>query len=131
MKYSQYVGFAASLALIAVCYLPWIYIASKNIIVTGMNAPGTNFGRPGLMNIILNLVIALLFLLPFIPAKRVNVLLAALNLGWSIRNFLLLTTCIAGECPEKREGIYLLLTLAAVIQLMTFFPKINMKEERQ
>lgn len=128
MKYSQIIGIAASLALIAVCYQPWSYIESRNIIVTGLHATGTNFGRPGLINLILNVAITLLFILPYVWAKRLNVLIAALNVAWSIRNFLLLSACSGGECPQKRAGLYLLVSLSVIVQLITFFPRINIKE---
>ena len=71
----------------------------------------------------------LLFLLPKIWAKRTNLFIAALGLAWSIRNFLLVTSCLMGECPEKKAGIFLLLLCAALVLLMTLFPKIELKRQ--
>ena len=51
MKYSQLIGIGLAIALIAICYLPWIYISSIRITVTGLHSEGTSFGKPGLVNI--------------------------------------------------------------------------------
>ena len=50
MKYSQPIGIAATLTLMAVCFLPWSFVVSQQITVTGFHAPGTNVGKPGLFN---------------------------------------------------------------------------------
>ena len=126
MKHSQPIGIIAALAIIAICYMPWVFIASNNISVTGLDAGPTDFGRPGLMNIFLSCVCILFFAVPKIWAKRTNVFIATLNFAWSIRNFILLTTCQAGECPEKNAGLYLLLMASFTMLLMTFLPKINL-----
>lgn len=122
MKYSNYIGIIAALAIVAVCFMPWVYIPFIQTTVTGMSADKTNLGRPGLMNIILCIVAVALFIIPQIWAKRINIFMSIFNLAWSIRNFLLITQCELGECPEKKSGIYLLLFLSAVLLLMTFLP---------
>jgi len=42
----KWVGFLATLALIAACFFPWVFIESKNITVTGIESAGTTFGKP-------------------------------------------------------------------------------------
>ena len=131
MKYSQFAGIVAAIALIAVCFIPWSFIASKNILITGMQATGTSFGRPGYMHIVLTVAMLIFFSISRVWAKRTNVFIAALNLAWSVRNYLLVTGCLMGDCPEKRPGIFLLIVLSAFILLMTFFPKIKMPAANQ
>ncbi len=126
MKYSQLLGISATIILIGICYLPWSSISERNIIVTGLSAPGTMFGEPGLMHIALAVPLIILFSIPKIWAKRINVFVAAINLAWGIRNYILLTTCFMGECPEKRYGLFLELLLCSFILVMTFFPKIEL-----
>ncbi len=125
MKYSQLLGIIATIILVGICYLPWSFISEKNIIVTGMSAPGTMFGKPGLMHIVLAAPLIILFIIPKIWAKRINVFISAINLAWSIRNYILLTTCFMGECPEKRYALFLELLLCSFILVMTFFPKVE------
>lgn len=130
MKHSQLIGVLASLAIIAICYMPWVFIAGNNILITGLDSGVTNFGRPGIMNIVLSVAGAIFFAVPKIWAKRTNVFVGTVNFAWAIRNYILLTTCQAGECPEKKAGLYLLLIITFIMLLMTFFPKIAIPEEK-
>lgn len=125
MKYSQLFGIIAVLALAAICYLPWSYIQEKNILVTGMSAPGTMFGKPGLMHFVLGVPLIMFFIIPKIWAKRINVFISAINLAWSVRNYILLSTCFMGECPKIKLGLILSMALSTFILVMTFFPKIK------
>ena len=130
MKYSQLLGCIAVVLLAAVCYLPWSYIEENNILITGMSAPGTLFGKPGLMHFVLGGVLIIFFLIPRLWAKRTNVFFGAVNLAWSVRNYILLSTCYMGECPKLRYGIYLEILLCIGILFMTFLPDLK-KLERQ
>lgn len=128
MKYSQFLGVAACVALIINCFFPWSYVAEIHLLITGINA-GDNLGKPGLFNIIICMVMLVFFLLPKIWAKRANVILGALNIAWSIRNYLLVSTCSGGICPEKKWGIFMLLLLSLFIEVMTFMPPIKIVEK--
>ena len=127
MKYSQLLGAIAAAFVIMLCYLPWAFIPSHSITVTGLYAEGTNFGKPGLSNIILSGLSMLLFSISAIWAKRVNVFICALNVAWAVRNFLLVGACMMGECPEKKLALYLLVGVSVFIQIMSFLPKINIR----
>ncbi|MGN6619371.1 MAG: hypothetical protein ACTHJ5_19500 [Ilyomonas sp.] len=71
----------------------------------------------------------LFFAIPKVWSKRTNVFFGAINFGWSVRNYLILTNCFMGECPEKRFGIFLLLLLSFSMLLLTFFPDIKVKDD--
>src|ERR1700753_338110 len=107
MKYSKWLGIVGVILLIIACTMPWVQIISKNITVTGLNATGTNYGKPGLMNIILSCFAAAFFLLPKVLAKRSNLFVCAFNTAWAIRNYILVSACFLGECPVKQIGLYL------------------------
>lgn len=128
MKYSQTIGFLAALAILGICFLPWVTIPTKELVVTGMNAKGTDFGTPGKVNIFFSVIMAICFLLPKILAKRTNVFLGALNFSWAIRNYILLTTCMMGICPERHWALLALVFISAISLLMTFFPKIDVNK---
>ena len=125
MKHSQTIGIAASVALIAICFLPWSFIESQQITVTGFHAEGTNYGKPGLFNIIMSVINIAMFLIPAIWSKRTNVFIASFNLAWSVRNYLLLSSCMMGECPEKKPALFILVGLSVIILVMTLLPKIE------
>ena len=130
MKYSQLLGCIAVVLLAAASYLPWSFIAERNILVTGMSAPGTIYGKPGLMHFVLGFILILFFIIPKIWAKRINVFTAAINLAWSVRNFILLSTCYMGECPQKKFGLYLALVLCFFILIMSFLPELKKLERK-
>jgi hypothetical protein len=131
MKYSQLVGVVAALAIIGLCFVPWIYIPSVHITVTGLHAEGTSFGKPGLLSIYFSTISIVFFLIPRIWSKRANVFIATINFAWAIRNYILLTACLGGECPEKKAGLYLLVLASLVVLLMSFFPKITVKSKEE
>ena len=125
MKYSQLLGVFGVIALAAVCYMPWSIIPEKDLTVTGMSTVGTDFGKPGLMHLVLGVLLIVFFLVPRLWAKRINVFVAAINLAWGIRNYVLLSTCYMGECPLKKPGLFIMLALCTFIQVMSLFPKIE------
>lgn len=131
MKYSQLLGLLACIGLVIACFMPWSFVAERNILLTGMNEAVPDFGRPGMFNIILSIVMSFLFIIPKIWAKRINVIVAAVNVAWSFRNFLLAASCYGGECPQKRAGIYLLLCLSVFILIMSFLPPIKIQPQQQ
>lgn len=130
MKYSQTIGIAAGVLLIAACFLPWSFIESRQLTVSGLEAAGTNFGKPGLFNIVVGAVCMLLFALPRIWAKRTNVFLNAINLAWAIRNYIIVSSCMMGECPVKKFGLYVLLVAAIIMQAMALFPRMDVQKKK-
>lgn len=129
MKYSQLIGMSAALILLSCCFLPWVIINSQQLTVTGWNATGTSFGKPGLTNIILSTIMLLFFALPAVWAKRTNVFIGALNLAWAVRNYLLVSACMMGECPVKQPALYILVCMAAILQAMALLPKLEVSSK--
>ncbi|GAC1399310.1 MAG: hypothetical protein NVSMB63_19210 [Sediminibacterium sp.] len=97
--------------------------------ISGISARGTDFGKPGLFNILLCLLAILLFAVPRIWAKRTNVFVGAVNLAWTLRNYIILSACMLGECPEKKPALYALIVLSVLIQVMVLFPKIDLNRD--
>ncbi len=128
MKYSNYIGIFAGALMLASAFMPWVYIASIDTSVTGFGAVKTIFGKPALMNAILMTVHVILFLLPFMWAKRINPFIGAITVAWAIRNFLLLSTCRNGECPQKQIWLYIYLIAAVVVAVMTLLPDMKVKK---
>jgi hypothetical protein len=129
MKYSKWIGLFGVALTVYAAFQPWVFVVSKNITVTGLNATGTNFGRPAMLNVILSIIAAVFFLAPYVMAKRANLFFCAFNLAWSIRNFIIVSLCRAGECPEKQTGLYLLLIAASLMMFSALFPDIKLKKE--
>ena len=131
MKYSKWIGILAFVMLIVISYQPWVYIASKQITVTGLNAAGTNFGKPALLSLVMGVVAVILFLLPYTGAKRANLFFCALILAWAIRNFIILSTCRQGDCPQKEAGLYIMLAASIIMLAASLFPDVKLKNSEQ
>lgn len=131
MKYSQWIGIAAAILVVIACYLPWIEIDYLSKTLTGMDAEGTNLGKPGKLHIIFCVLAAVLFLLPLIWAKRVNLLFCALGLAWAVRNFLIYARCEMATCPERRYGLYLVLLGSVVMLAASLFPDMKIVEKKK
>ena len=129
MKYSNYIGIFAGAVMLAVAFMPWVYISSIQTNVTGFGAVKTIFGKPALMNAFLMIPHVILFLLPFMWAKRINPFIGAITVAWAIRNFLLLSTCRNGECPQKQIWLYVYLIAAIVVAVMTVLPDVKVKQK--
>lgn len=127
MKYSQTIGFMLCLALLFCTTQPLVVIESQNWIITGWKTAGTNFGQPGKFIVYVGSLSLVLFLIPNLWAKRLNMALGALLLSWCIRNYLILAACNMGECPEKQWALYASVFFSAAILLMTFLPKLKNK----
>lgn len=118
------------LAVIASCFLVWVIIPARDIVVSGIRAEGTNFGSPGYFTILMGVLFLAFHFISRVWAKRANLVVAALNLAWALRNYFLISTCIAGECPVKQPGIYLMLASSALLMVIALFPDIRLPETK-
>ena len=74
---------------------------------------------------LLSFIAIVLFLIPAIWAKRTNIFIGAIVFTWSLRNYILVSTCLMGECPVKQPALYALVVAGGVVMLMTLLPKLN------
>src|SRR5678816_2639743 len=89
----KWIGLLGAIALIAACFFFFFFIESKNIVVTGINSAGTAFGKPGYFHFVLASLYLILHFIPRLWAKRINILVSALNIGWAARNYFLISAC--------------------------------------
>ena len=125
MKHSQTIGILLCLALIYTTTQQFIIIESRHWVITGWNPVGSSLGQSGKFLCFFAALGALFFALPFIWAKRFNMVFGAFMFAWSFRNYLILSTCQMGECPQKQWALYGCIILSGLILLMTFLPKIK------
>ncbi|ANH83849.1 hypothetical protein A8C56_10715 [Niabella ginsenosidivorans] len=111
--------------------MPWSFIASLQLTLSGVDTTGTRYGKPAYGHFILDALILAFTLVPRIWAKRLNLLIGVLNLGWAIRNFLLFGRCEAGDCPERQIGLYLALAASVILMLTILFPQMELKENEE
>ena len=130
MRWMKWAGLAAAVLLIFSCFLTWVIITSKNIAVSGVDATGTSFGKPGYFHFLFTFFFIVFTFIPRIWAKRTNFLITALNLAWAIRNYLIISACRGGDCPEKHAGIYLVLIASMLMLASALFPDIKLPEQK-
>ena len=131
MRYMKWIGLAAAVLLIVSCFSPWVFIESRSITVSGIDATGTNYGKPGYFHFLMAALFLLCNFVQRVWAKRMNLAITALNLGWAIRNFFVIAACQGGECPAKKSGIYLMLLASVLMLLSALFPDIKLAEEKR
>jgi len=124
MRFKLILSILAVGLLVVSCLLPWMTIESKGITITGVDATGTDYGRPGFFHFFWGGLYLVLILINRVWSKRTAIILAAFNIAWMFRNFLLLPACLMGECPVRKAGLYLLL----VASLMMFITPMLTKE---
>jgi hypothetical protein len=131
MRWMKWIGEAAALLLIFSCFIPWVFIESKNITVTGIDATGTSFGKPGYFHLLMSILFLLFNFIPKVWARRSNLLVAALNIAWAVRNYFLISACQMGDCPAKKSGIYLILITSLLMMAAALFPDMKLPEEKK
>jgi hypothetical protein len=127
----KWVGILAAMIVIGSCFFPWVIIDSKNIIITGIDASGTNFGKPGYFNFLLCAVYVLLALIPKVWASRTNLFFSTLNLAWSFRNFILLARCEGGECPSRQPALVIILVASLLMLVALLFTPLSTKTHEE
>lgn len=129
MRWMKWTGLAAAVVLIISCFYTWVVITTKNIVVTGVDATGTHFGKPGYFNLLFTFLFLVFTFTPRIWAKRINLVVCAFNMAWAVRNYFVVSTCRAGECPEKHLALYLLVAASLLMLVSSFFPDMKLKEK--
>ncbi len=104
----RWLAIASAIVLIVACFFPLVSIQSKSIVVSGIDATGTSFGKPGYMHLLLSGLAILLLLIPKTIAIRICIFLTAFNVAWAIRNYIVLSLCQGGECPVKHAALYII-----------------------
>jgi len=131
MRYMKWIGLFAVILLAVSCFLPWVIISSQNITVSGVDATGTNFGKPGYAHFLLGFFFLIFHFIPKLWAKRWNLVIVALNIAWAVRNYLIISMCREGECPEKKIGLWLVVIASALMLVAALFPDIKLKEDKK
>lgn len=115
-----------ALCIVISCFLPWVVIESKNLVISGISAEGTSYGKPGYLSLIL---VGIVFILSFFPkawTQRLNLMLAAFNLGWALRNLIVLPACAAGECPKQQPALYFYFAFSVLLIISVALQKVKM-----
>lgn len=129
MKYYKVLGlFACALVAIS-CFLPWTFYPDLNKSFTGFFSEENMYGKPGKVFIFLATISAALILINRIWAKRVLLFVAAINIAYLIKSYVLFTTCYSALCPVKQYGLYLLMAGAIMLMVVSIFPDMEVQSD--
>ncbi|MBS1743620.1 MAG: hypothetical protein JST81_11355 [Bacteroidetes bacterium] len=130
-KIMYYTGIVASVAIILVCFIPWVHYNNINETFTGFHVKrfvtGNYYGKAGVIISIMSSIILLCMLLPQTWAKRFNLFFAALLFAYCIRTYIIFTSALFEGEVEKKAGIYLIIILSFLMLAACLFPKENRK----
>ena len=124
----KWTGLLAAVLLIASCFLPWVNIESRNLVLTAVDTTGTNYGKPGYFHFVMAGLFVVFTLIPRLWAKRANLPVVALNIAWALRNFFIIAACQGGECPVKMIGLWLVVLASVLMLLSALFPDMKLKK---
>ncbi len=125
MKYSKWIGMAACILLIAVCFMPWTYHADVQKNFTGFFSQNDAYGKPGKFFVFFSIIAFGLIVLQKVWAQRIHLFFAGVMLAYAIKTYILYTSCYNAYCPDKKAGIFLMLGLTLVIFASSLFPDIK------
>lgn len=126
----KWIGLAAAVLMIVSCFTPWVFIESRNITVSGIDSTGTNFGKPGYFHFLMTFLFLAFSFIQRVWAKRINLLVTALNLGWAVRNFLIISACMGGDCPVKKSGLFGIVLASVIMLVAALFPDIKLPQDK-
>ena len=128
MRRKKWLLIGVVLSLIVSLFLPWVVIESRNIVISGMQAAGTTYGKPGLLTLVLGSITLIFALVQRIWAHRICIFSSALNAGWALRNFFILSVCQGGECPQRQPGFYLYFISSILLLIVVLIQEQPLKE---
>jgi len=130
MKYSQWIGIVAACILVVSCFMPWTFHPDLQKNFTGFFSEDNIYGKPGKVFVVLSMVASSFFLLAKVWAKRWNLVITAILVAYAIKSFILFSGCYGGICPQKKEGLWMMLISSVVMLLMAVFPDVKLSEKQ-
>src|SRR5574337_1040446 len=114
--------------IITACFFTWVSIDTKNFFVGGFfSSENSRFGQPGILHTAFSAIIILFLLLNRIWSVRTAFFVSAFNVAWAIRNYIVISACSGGECPEKHTGLYTILIGSILLLVLTPFVNVRSK----
>lgn len=133
MKYYKQIGIIACLLLVIGSLSPLAYYPDLHQYFTGFYSEKNMYGRPGKVFTFFAVVSVVLIFVNKIWAKRTLIFIAAINIGYLIKTYVVFTSCYNTICPEKKYGLFLLIAGTVLLLISALFPdmKLPVKSESE
>ena len=110
--------------------MPWAYYADIQQSFTGFYSYQNQYGKPGKFLLLIAVIALAFMLLPKIWAKRSNLFVCAIGVGYAIKSYILFTSCYNAYCPEKKAGIYLMLFSTFIMLVAAALPDLKLPSKK-
>jgi len=130
LKYSNYIAIATAIVLIVTCFLPWAYYPDLDKNFTGFFSKNNSYGKPGKVLVFFSIAIIILTIVPKVWAKRANQFIGVVVVAYSIRTFILFTSCYSAVCPETKIGLWLVVICSFILLFATMLPNLRIRKNR-
>ena len=119
----RWLSILMAIAVITACFFPWVIIENRNIYFGGFDSTNANYGKPGLLHVVLCSIVIVLLLIGRIWSIRIAFIFCAVNIAWALRNYVIISACRGGECPQKQAALYIVLVCSLLLPLWLLFIK--------
>ncbi len=127
MQSIKWLAVLTAAIIITACFFTWISVEDKNYFIGGFYSSDNRYGQPGIFHTVFCAIYIFLLLINRIWSIRTGFFIAALNVAWAARNFLMLSTCVGGECPERHTGLYVILIGSLLLLVLSPFIRVPSK----
>jgi succinate dehydrogenase/fumarate reductase cytochrome b subunit len=115
LKYAAVTGIFAAFLLIVFCFLPWAFYPDLQENFTGFYSSHNNYGKPGKAIVFFAVLSIVLFLLPKIWAGWVNQITGVILFAYTIKTYILYSSCYNTICPQIHFALPGVLAAALVV----------------
>jgi hypothetical protein len=120
MQSIRWLSVLTAVIIITACFFTWVSVESKDFFIGGFNASAASrFGKPGILQTFFCTIYILLLLLNKIWSIRAAFFVSAFNIAWAMRNYVVISACSGGTCPEKHTGLYTVLIGSLLLTVFT------------
>ena len=125
MQSIRWLSVLTAAVIITACFFTWVSVESKDFFVGGfVSSENSRFGQPGILHVAFCSIVIFFLLLNKVWSIRTAFFVAAFNLAWAVRNFVVISACSGGLCPEKHTGLYSILIGSILLLILTPFIKV-------
>lgn len=129
MQSIKWLSVLTAAVIITACFFTWVSLENKNFFVGGfVSSDNSRFGQPGILHVAFCSIIIFFLLLNRMWSVRTAFFVSAFNVAWAVRNYIVISACSGGDCPEKHTGLYTILLGSILLLVLTPFIVVKPKE---
>lgn len=119
----RWLSILAAISIIIACFFPWVRVPGKDVFFGGFYSSNENYGKPGLLHVVFSGLVILFLLINKVWSFRLAFFISAINIAWALRNYMIMSTCRGGECPEKLTALYVVAAASLCTTIFLLFSK--------